>query len=291
MDVRFFFGPDKIPFGVQENGMVDEASIIPFHGIISRGLISKLQDNQIHPEVWNRYAHLLDSGSSNNPEFRRLRKLASECKVLSFGQSALCAKRFVESYPDDLFAADHLQCDLWNLKEGHTSSVWKASVFDQNLEEHHFIVNVSRDYMAGLELEKTSRQMQGIAAQCPNINMAKVQDIQKLLVNDDNDTFEVVATRNEWIENAFEIHALKIEPNGKEQLVLVERFLTEADDPSHITSIHGRKLTETESLAIENDIALFLTAASLTESPIPGLNINEGDVVWNGSRAIVVAIS
>jgi len=50
-------------------------------------------------------------------------------------------------------------------------------------------------------------------------------------------------------------------------------------------------LSEEESAKIKDDIALFLTNASKCLSHIANLNINDGDVVWDGEKAIVVAIS
>ena len=68
----------------------------------------------------------------------------------------------------------------------------------------------------------------------------------------------------------------------------MERFLADPDYPAQIAKIRGRYLNQVEVLKIENDIENFLTKATIPKQPV-NININEGDVVWNGNRALVVA--
>jgi hypothetical protein len=293
MDFSFFFGPDKTPFVLHENSMAEAASAIPFHGIISRGLLNKFKENNLSFTVWYENAHLLERDGLNNDSDDRnllkLREYTAECRVLSFSQSAACAKLFIEKYCADLTAENTARCEIWNLKEGHTSSVWKVSIFDSNSKAYHFVVNVARDNEAGFELENASERMKAIAEHCPDINMAKVYDIQKILSDDDDNPYEVVITKNEWIEDSSEIHMINDKVSGKEQYILVERFLTKEDAPSQVTSIGGRRFSDEESSKIKADIDLFLNNASSDFSL--NININNGDVVWDGERAIVIAIS
>jgi hypothetical protein len=65
--------------------------------------------------------------------------------------------------------------------------------------------------------------------------------------------------------------------------------LTKEDNPSQITSIYGRKFTKKESIKIKRDIDFFLNKASRfvpTE-----IDINHGDLIWNGEGVTIVAIS
>lgn len=293
MELAFFYGPDKIPFRLKEKGMVESDSAIPFHGIISRGLLAKFIKEGLTNQTWYKYSHLIGQTALENqePDLIQLQEYARECGVLSFGHSTTCVKLFIENYCNDLITEDNAQCEIWNIKEGHTSSVWKISIFDSNSKEHHFIINVARDYEAGIELKTTSEQMIAIAEHCPNTNMAKVYEIQKILLNYNDNLFEVIVTRNEWIKDSYEIHTVKDTLNEKEKYLLVERFLTKEDTPSQITSIYGRRFSEEESIKIKADIDFFLNNASSRLSPTPTLNINDGDVVWNGERAIVIAVS
>ena len=295
MDFSFFFGPDKTPFAFHENGMVGAGTTIPFHGIISRGLLNKLKENNVPNEVWHNNAHLLEMedwySDSNVQYLLTLKEYAADCKVLSFSQSSACVKLYMENYFDCSDAKNIAQCEIWNIKEGHTSSVWKVSFFDSDSKENQFIINVARDYEAGIELKTTFEQMKAIAERSPHINMAKVYDIRKILLNYNDNPYEVVVTINQWIEDSYEIHVVKDKLNGKEQYLLVERFLTKDGSPAHISSIYGRRFSEEESAKIKDDIDLFLTTASKCLSHIPILNINYGDVVWDGKKATIVAVS
>ena len=190
MEFRFFFGPDKIQFEPDENGIIVPDSVIPFHGIISRGLINPIIENKISIEDWYKNAHKLGSliaaSELEDENYLKLRRIANECKVLSFGQSALCAKLYVRDHCPDLNIEDGAICEIWNIKEGHTSSVWMVNLGSpspQNSKEFCFILNVARDSYACVELEEQSEKMKAIAKHCTRIHMAKVLDIQKVLFN------------------------------------------------------------------------------------------------------------
>ena len=292
MDFRFFFGPDKPPFLLLENNVAEAESGTPFHGIISRGLLNAFEKHVLAFSLWYENAHRLDPNNADtgsDPEpVATLRKLATQCGVLSFGQSALCAMTFATNLRQDLASEVIDRCEIWNLKEGHTSSVWKVSLFGLRSPEHVFIVNVARDREAGAELERTSEQMKAIAELHTDINIAKVHDIQKISIGP-GALSGVVVTGNEWIENSFEVHTITDKVKEREQYILVERFLTGSKDtPAQITSIQGRRFSEQESARIRTDIDLFMQRAG--SSTAVRIDINNGDVVWNGEKAVVVAV-
>ena len=288
MKVQLFFGPDKIPFGLDDNGMVEENSAMPFHGIISRGLLNRFIAKDINAELWHQYARLSFDDNSNvaDPISGKLRDEILASKVLSFAQSALCAKKYVEKIWGIKY--NNVQTELWNIKEGHTSSVWKASINSEGKKEI-FIVNVARDYDAGIELKETSEKLLIIGNTYPEINLAKVLEISS--IKDDTLPFEVVVTKNDWIENSFEINKRRNRAIGNNELLMVERFLSTLDNPTKITAIVGRIFTEQETELINDDINKFLTKAASCLNENPSLNINDGDVVWDGEKAVVVAIS
>jgi hypothetical protein len=216
---------------------------------------------------------------------------AAECAVLSFGQSALAAKQYVEAYCAalPLDRAD-ISCELWNIKEGHTSSVWQVRVHGiPGAETDEFIVNVARDTEAGRELKATSAKMLAIARLWPKANLAKVLSVDEVPIDFHGVPIGVKVTRNELIRDCYEIHQLVDRLAGRRRLVLVERFLApEKDRPSHIRSIRGRELTEPERRRVKNDVNGLL-ARIRRRFPV-GVDFNDGDVVWNGKRGIVVAI-
>ncbi len=296
MEAAYFYGPDKIPFRPDpEGGAADVAAPLrPFHGIISRGLLAQAVRLGLTPPTWHEYAHRLNQAGppGTRPDLlTRLEAAARECEVLSVEQSARCAKTYLEQYLNGPGMAEGVGAELWNIKEGHTSSVWKASLSGPpGLPDASFIINVARDREAGLELKKASEKMQAIAQKCPGINAAGVYDIAGVELDYFDRLIKVVVTRNEWIADSYEIHRIagptKTRP---EQYALVERFLTSENNPAHISSINGRLFSDAERRKIKRDVRFFLKNASKT-APVQ-VNINEGDVVWNGRRAVVVAIS
>jgi hypothetical protein len=287
MNYLFFFGHDKAPFTLTNDGMVETNSTIPFHGIISRGMLNKFIEHGLQPGMWHEYGHQLQiPASATDPEeLKLIRQIEEDCKVLSFAQSASCVRHYIET--DDK-ADDELICEIWNIKEGHTTSVWKVSIVDHGAVSS-YVVNVARDADAGLELLHTSEKMKIIGDYTPEINMAKVHDIRS--VNVPGVPFDVVVAKNDWVDNAYEIHSRTNKQTGEGQYILVGKFLTDKQRPAHITSVFGRVFSVSEKQKIEHDIDLFLTKASVCLSPAPEINFNDGDIVWNGRKAIVVAVS
>ena len=290
MKIQFYFGPERISFNLDEKGMVDVASIIPYHGIISRGMLNKIVSENEIADLWYQSAHILheENSSVQNIGLDILRNEILEWKVLSFGQSAIAARKYVEQYLESKESDNHSVIEIWNIKEGHTSSVWKTSIESNELKET-FILNVARDAEASKELHETSNKLHLIKCAFPEINVAKVLDITCVVHN--LLPFEVTVTRNEWIDNSFEIHCRKNRVTGKDELILVERFITDYSNPTKINSVLGRIFSETETIKINKDINSFLTSVANCFSDKPSVNINEGDVVWSGEKAIVVAIS
>jgi hypothetical protein len=292
MEFCFFYGPDKIPFSIDGEKIVLSDYSIPFHGIISKGLLIKLEEEGVNSKIWYKYAHLVGNNNTLEQELdlTRLQKCVYGCEALSFSSSAISVKIYVDTFIAKSSKDEQLTCEIWNVKEGHTSSVWKVTIINtNNLILDQFVINVARDRAAGIELQSTAEKMITIAENCPGINMAKVYGIEKVSLNYFHEIIDIVITRNEWIPDAREIHFFPGNERQAEQYVLVERFLTSHDRPSQITSIHGRKFTESESNQIKDDIAFFLANACKVLPTC--INLNEGDVVWTGKKAVIVAIS
>jgi len=264
---------------------------MPFHGIISRGLLKRFRENGVPSATWLAYAHRIHDGSEENDEhLAAIRNDAQQCAVLSFGQSALAAQRCVESYCPTELNKEPVSCELWNIKEGHTSSVWRVAIDRRSSTKGSpFVVNVARDRDASRELERTSEKMQAIARRHPGVNMAKVWSVDQVRIACFGEPLHVSVTRNEWVAGAYEIHRANDHATDPDKYLMIERFLTHTDRPSHIGSIRGREFTRSECHRIKNDITRFLTEAR-QECPVD-IEIDEGDAVWDGAQAIVVAIS
>jgi len=265
-----YHGPDRTEISTADG---------PFHGIVPRGLVGG-----VGLDDWRLYAHrFFDDATEENGSLALLRQAARQSHVLSFRHSAEAAQRFVEKRLD----LQEARCDLWNIKEGHTSSVWRVAVDGEN-SSGEFILNVARDDAAGLELARTAWTMQAIGDRYPDLAMAKVEDIAEVEIDYFGQPAAVTVTRNELVRDALEIHLGRDRQTGEPTHVVIERFLTSPEQPSEIVHIFGRVMTHTECLRLEADLAAFLDAA-LQVAPV-AVDINDGDIVWAGSRAVVVAI-
>ncbi len=282
MHAYFFYGPDKLPFSLDHAQRIISDSAIPFHGIISRGLLNRFIADNLSIEQWYQNAHWLFDDEADPV----IAAHARECGVLSFGRSAFCAHAYSMHYCEQQ-NIDDAAIELWNIKEGHTSSVWRISISSEKKTER-FALNVARDTEAGIELKESSQKLKAIGEAFPGLNLAKVLDIHGLHHASLPD--EIVVTRNEWVDDSFEIHPRINKDSGNRELLMVERFLAGKDNPAQIYSVAGRKFTSGEVNKIETDLQEFLSAAE----SLPGttqINVADGDLVWNGEKAIVVAIS
>lgn len=289
MDCQYYFGPDKLAFTVQKNGRVVTNSNLPFHGIISRGLLNYFIQHKLSSELWYQYAmHLTNSHFEiNNKGFHTIKKYAEKAQVLSFGQSAYCVQQYVSAYCKNGGIKAN-QVELWQIKEGHISSVWKVTITSPE-ETELFCVNVARDNVASIKLQESSEKMKIIGDKYPKINLAKVYAIDVL--KDKSLPTNVVIARNEWIPDSYEIHNRRNKNTGELEWLMVDRFLTNENSPALITSVLGRVFTSQLAQQIENEINYFLTQSMTCLITGPTINIKDGDVVWNGEKAIVVALS
>lgn len=263
---------------------------MPFHGIVSRGLLQLRGEDPGFAELWRKFAHRIDTPSpEDEAELIALRDWARSCCVLTFAQSASCAREHVANYWRSKRLGDGAACELWNIKEGHTSSVWHVAIHgSEDVPAQTFVVNIARDAAASRELEETASRMQLIAQKLPGINMARPLEVARTYSINDSGICEIVSTRNEWIPDAHEIHLLHDGVTNMRRYALVERFITRKDVPSCIKSIHGRYFTDGECHKIENDLERFMEQAS--QHVNVQVDINDGDLVWNGREAVVVAI-
>jgi hypothetical protein len=274
MALRFFHGPDRDAIDVTAGYPALGASGVPFHGIASRGLLPWLGRQEDGPRLWQRTAHLLEAPDDIElePEEVALREAAGRAGVLAFWQSALTAAREVGDADD---------AELWAIKEGQTSSVW---VVDADGER--FVVNVARDRASSKELRRSSARLSALAAARPDLPLAPVLAVSTHDLDDLGGPGAVTVTRNALVEDALEIHRLPDEGG----YALVERFLpAEPDAPARIGAIRGRRVTDSERRQIDDAIDA-VCGASIDDKQVE-LEVNDGDVVWDGTRAVVVAIS
>src|SRR5207253_2665632 len=132
---------------------------------------------------------------------------------------------------------------LWNVKEGHTSSVWSATFACASEKgPKRIAVNVARDDVASRELEQATARFRELTEREPDIAAAHVLALWILRrANIRGATVTVVAQT--WIDDAYEIHTVPIGPGAGGQFFAVERFIADPKEPAHIRSVRGRRLT------------------------------------------------
>jgi hypothetical protein len=272
MRIRFFHGPDREEITVTTGGEVSGPSGAPFHGIAGRGLLPWLQRREAGAALRRRAAYVLEArpDAELDNDALALRAAARRTGTLRFGQSAFAAARQLGDTGGE----------LWAVKEGHTSSVWIASSASES-----FVVNVARDRAASRELRGSSLRLQALAAARPDLPLAAVLAVESVDLSDVGVTDAVTVTRNTLVESALEIHALPDDGGYG----LVERFLSGIPDaPAHIRAIVGRRVSEDQRTCIDTLIAA-VRAESVDGAPVQ-LEVGDGDVVWDGERAVIVAI-
>lgn len=289
MNVTFTHGPDRTPLDWSDDGSLQSVSGTPFHGIASRGLLPWLEGRPDGEFVWAAFGHLIhEPGATPDPALLALREAAHEAGVLSLSQSARAAHGFVTDRCIPGWEKPVESVDLWNMKEGHTSSVWLVTIDPADRAPTRFVVNVARDDRAGEELRQTSQVMQALATRFPDLPIAAVDEIATVSITTGVGTREVTVTRNAWVPGALEIHCLPGTTRSPERYVFVERFITDEEAPSRIRAVRGRVATASEQETIAGTIRQFRHA--LLPSDCVSLDINDGDLVWNGESAVIVAV-
>jgi hypothetical protein len=302
--VYHLHGPDRVPIFAAGT----RSGYRPFHGIISRGLLNALQagDTQM---AWALYNAWLDPALAGDPQAEGrvpsdLLELARSCRVLRFEESAFVADGFLRRHLDDVFTSlgvayspDEVEkIELWNLKEGHTSSVWRVTVVPVGGEAPiRFALNVGRDAAAGEELLASAAILEDVDRRTSEIRIARVL-VKALVPIYEGDESQVPVVAQEWIDDACELGFLKERHTQRRRLYAIERFVTAAGEPGRIVSVQGYRLKPDEHDRVVYEI---LTATLLSsvfdldrdQVTIPCFEINQGDWVWDGEHAQLVAAS
>ena len=278
MEIALYHGPTRRPLRLDAGAPASPPR--PYHGIMPRGLLEMHAAGRLSAEAWHRWAHVLGE-ILDDDDALAVQRLAREAGVLSFTQSALAAQAYLE-----VSQTEGCTVEAWNVKEGHTSSVWTVTIRDERTAvRDRFVLNVARDKAAAIELERTSELMRAITERNPGINMAQVYDIRRVRIEHRGETVEVLVTRVEWIAGD-EVHVLS--RGGKDVYVAVESFVV-AEHSAEIAALRGRPLDGAAHAKLEQDVRACLRRAAV-QAQID-IEVNEGDVVWDGTTGTVVAVN
>jgi hypothetical protein len=311
MDIRFFHGPQRLPVRIRAGVPEQTSGVSPFHGVVSRGLLADLNARQNGPAQWAGVSPFLELALVGHPvpdveHLSYWTQAALRRRVLTYPQGAACAGRFVHTHASDLArrafgmscASERLKAaELWSVKEGHTASVWQATV-----SFHHpatatlrFAVHVARDADAGAELLATSSQMKRLHTLDPD-GVTEVLAVDNVPLDSGGAPWSVPIVATSWADESNELHVIRDATTGFGRFAAVDRFLCAPDSPGRIQSILGTRLDSAVSDGIWAEIlrrTVRYTEFADLAGPVrsTATEINEGDWVWDGHRLRLVALS
>ena len=296
---RIFHGPQRVPVGAVD----DESGYRPFHGIVSLGLRDSARAS-LAPASWPDLSGPLDRALDGDSAAAaavpgEVLEAAADCGVLSFAGSARCARMYIEHHLAAVWQAAGAPAPLarcravalWNVKEGHTSSVWQVTCEGELAEPiFRFALNVARDRRAGDQLLASAAVLARMAPPGVDLqNVAQVLDARRLAT-----AFgEVAVVAQRWIDDAMELGLSPLEGGGA-RLVAINRFLSSAAQPGLLTGALARALSSEETLAVARAMTTLALRGAIWELggdrvALPWFELRRGDWVWAGTRACLVA--
>ncbi|MGF1481959.1 MAG: hypothetical protein ACFB4I_21175 [Cyanophyceae cyanobacterium] len=328
MLMYLWHGPYREPLSLEPGiEAFNSSATIPYFGIIPRGLLNRLElQPWQHPHEWNRIAPWLELGLSavaadewkacldkvDFPESDRLQPwltVAKEVGVLSLQTTAKLCVDFLSSLLSDQKAVSHLvhqlgygedfseeisRVDVWLVKEGQTSSVWRIELHSEAFYPSLvFCLNVARDSEAGRELVDSYAHLVNWYARDPT-HVAKPLCLETVETNLAGRTISLAMTLHAWIDGR-ELHG-RPGRNGSAAFIEVEWFVPEHSQNQESLRVLGRILSATEHQQLWAQLLKFYRrhatySTNGAEVVIPGLEINDGDLVWTGQEIVAVAAS
>jgi hypothetical protein len=299
MNWSIVHGPERIPVVLDAGTCLSPEAILPFHHIISRGLLIAAESRRLPPQQWPVVAPFLDQAlggidRSAVPHLNNWLVLAKQCGVLPHTASARCALEFVRTHgvtiagtllEHPLDEASIESCELWSIKEGHTSSVWVATIaLRATPQPIRFVVEVARDFEAGRELVDVATELGALGVRNPS-RVVRVLGRSEIPLP----AWNVPVIANTWIPEGFEIHVLR---DGR--AVAIERFASDPAEPARAASFAIRDGLQSDDLWA----AMLLSWIALgdwrrPEGPVllPNVQINEGDWVFTNGIATLCGVT
>jgi hypothetical protein len=289
--VAVLHGPDARP--VTPNGPVR-----PFHGIASAGLLPHLPLDG--GREWARWAPALDPALEGDEEALGIVppgvvEAARSCGWTSFADGTRAARTFAEGELDALLeavgagfgSADVARIELWQVKEGQRSSVWRLSATPAGGgEPARAALNVARDRVAGDELLRGAARLEQLREVAPE-RVARVLGVEC-------GGGEPPVVAQEWIDDARELAFLRIRRDGRVRLHAVDRFVTDEREPGRIAGVVGERLGAAEHAAAAYEATRILVAGAerLPQDRVafPRMDVNRGDWVWTERGPVLIAV-
>lgn len=305
--LRLLYGPFRLsvsPSGVANPRGGDE--VVPAFVTLPRGLFPCAEARGPGAIAeWNRVAPALEtilpSIRAGGRPFGPLAawiEASVQAGVLTWQESAGACREFLTALaarrdlcdacglpPADRWTA----AECWQVKEGHTSSVWGLLITARGAGPTPLCVNVARDAVASRELAGTSERLRELHARDPG-HVAAVHAIWQ--VESPAGAGALTVTVQEWVPGR-ELHVPAGDANG---LLEIAWFLGPAPGGAGPQRVLGRRLTAEEQDRVARQALAFLERHAVWSSDgstveVPAIEVNEGDAVWADGRFVVVAVS
>lgn len=293
MKIFLFATEDKINFTLDQNNEIDCHGLKFNHGIISEGLLEKFVDENLDLKVWDSYVSYLndDLHEIDDELLLKIQNLSLSTRTLHFSHSTICALESVSKYITDNYHSNEIITEITSLQEGYISSIWKVSITNSNNKHlESFILNIARDYSGGLHLRSISKLMEEIREKYIDISISRVYSIDNVKIEYFGQVIEVVVTRNEYINGAKNIYFMDRDEFGKPQYYIADKFLaSDLESQGPTKKVLAKFATDTINNEINRTIARVTNYNS--NGIYPKLDINRGDLVWNGEKVVIVGLS
>jgi hypothetical protein len=176
---------------------------------------------------------------------------------------------------------------LWQIKEGHTTSVWRASALAGDARQA-LCINVARDRSASLELQCCAELLMRWRKR-DSVHIAPLHRIDCIEVREGLRGFGLTATAGAWIEGR-ELHVEQ--EHARLQIIEVDRFV--CDGRCRPQLMAGRRLStdDTRDLLQQWRRLVIRHAAACPGQPTvlaPRFDFEDGDLVRAGRRLIAIA--
>lgn len=243
---------------------------------------------------WERIAAWLDpalDGVVTPPVVpRSVVAAARACGVLTFADGMAVAATFATERLGAIVGAEFRAAELWHLKEGHTSSVWRVLLRAPDGSDAGVIaLNVARDRPAGDELERSVEVLDALGA-TRSVPVAHVIGGGRV-PHPSAPHGQVAVVVQEWMEGARELGFAPARDGVR--LHAIDAFLIDEAWPGRISGVRGTPLTDAEHRDVAYDLTRAVLAAARTHPEglvLPHVDIHQGDCVWcDGQLGIVAA--
>jgi hypothetical protein len=188
------------------------------------------------------------------------------------------------------------QCELWSVREGHTSSVWRVELRSRAHRTAAVLgLNVARDQDSAKELLSTSQEMRRLHSLDPATVLGVLAE-ETVEIRSAGGQIRLPVVAVPWIERARELQVVRDTEARSGRFIAVDEFVPRHNgDPAGRQRASGQLLSPGFSEALWRDqlscrVRLTRFDDDLTATT-PFFEINEGDLVLDANVIKAISVS